>query len=94
VGAGLIQVLIDAIDANVEAQIASLGPEVPVMDEPRGALLEDTIQFWQPRTSRPLTPEDARQAVENIVGFFTTLQNWTAAAGTHSSEADANREAA
>jgi hypothetical protein len=27
-------------------------------------LLEETIRFWQPRTWRPLTPEDARQMVE------------------------------
>jgi len=64
------------------------------MAEQRGALLEDTIQFWQSRTSRPLTREDARQAVENIVGFFTTLQNWTAAAETRPSELGANKEAA
>jgi len=64
------------------------------MAEQRGALLEDTIQFWQSRTSRPLTREDARQAVENIVGFFTTLQNWTAAAETRQVEPGAETEAA
>ena len=64
------------------------------MAEQRGALLEDTIQFWQSRTSRPLTREDARQAVENIVGFFTTLQYCTAAAETRPSELEANKEAA
>ena len=59
------------------------------MAEQRSPLLEDTIQFWQSRTSRPLTHEDARQTVENIVGFFTTLQNWTAAAETRPSEPEA-----
>jgi hypothetical protein len=42
-------------------------------------LIEDTIGFWQPRYGRPLTREDARQIIENLVGFFTTLQRWAAA---------------
>ena len=57
-------------------------------------LIEETIQLWQPRTSRPLTGEDARQMVENVVGFFTTLQNWSTAAGTRQVEPDEDREAA
>ena len=32
-------------------------------------LLEETIRFWQPRVSRQLTDEDARQMVENVTGF-------------------------
>jgi len=39
-------------------------------------VVEDTIEFWQPRTSRPLTHEDGRQAVENVTGFFATLERW------------------
>ena len=57
-------------------------------------LLEETIQFWQQRTSRPLTHEDARQMVENVTGFFTILQGWSAAAETRPSEPEADREAA
>jgi hypothetical protein len=57
-------------------------------------LLEETIRFWQPRTSRPLTHEDARQMVENVTGFFTILQGWSAAADTRPSEPEADREAA
>jgi hypothetical protein len=57
-------------------------------------LLEETIQFWQQRTSRPLTHEDARQMVENVTGFFTTLQHWYAAADARPSEPKADREAA
>jgi hypothetical protein len=60
----------------------------------RSPLLEETIQFWQPRASRPLTPEDARQMVENVTGFFTTLQRWSAAAETRRTESEADREAA
>jgi hypothetical protein len=57
-------------------------------------LLEETIRFWQPRTSRPLTAEDARQMVENVTGFFTILQSWSVAADTRPSEPEADREAA
>ncbi len=38
-----------------------------------------TLAVWQPRTSRVLTPEDARQIVENMVGFFRTLREWAEA---------------
>ena len=48
------------------------------MDQARPAFLEDTQEFWQARTSRVLTLEDARQAVENVTGFFTTLERWAA----------------
>jgi len=45
----------------------------------RDAFLDDSVTFWQSYSSRPLTPEDARQAVENISGFFATLQRWAMA---------------
>jgi hypothetical protein len=57
-------------------------------------LIEGTIQVWQPRCSHPLTGEDARQMVENVVGFFTTLQGWSAAAEIDQIEPEADREAA
>jgi hypothetical protein len=50
------------------------------MPEQRAALLKQTVEFWQPHTSHPLSEEDARQAVENVVGFFATLQRWATAA--------------
>jgi hypothetical protein len=31
---------------------------------------------WQPRTSRPLTAEDAREITANLVGFFRLLAEW------------------
>jgi hypothetical protein len=40
------------------------------------ALLDETIAIWQPRASRPLTREDARQIVENMTGFFNVLREW------------------
>jgi hypothetical protein len=57
-------------------------------------LLEETIQFWQPRASRALTPEDARQMVENVTGLFTILQRWSEAADARQSEPKADKEAA
>jgi hypothetical protein len=53
-------------------------------------LLEDAIQFWQPTASRRLTLEDARQAIEHIDGFFSTLQRWASA--SEAAEADRKTE--
>ncbi len=47
------------------------------MDEQRAALLDETRRFWQARYSRPFTLEDARVSVENVTGFFATLQRWS-----------------
>jgi hypothetical protein len=44
--------------------------------EARGKLLDRTLEVWQPRTSRKLTREDARQIVENVNGFFRILLEW------------------
>jgi hypothetical protein len=42
-------------------------------------LIDRTLEVWQPHTSRVLTREDARQIIENIVGFFSALRDWHAA---------------
>ena len=44
------------------------------------AFLDKTITFWQPRTTRTLTREDARQMIENATGFFRVLAEWDAKA--------------
>ena len=41
--------------------------------------LERTLQVWQPRASKALTYEDARQIFENVTGFFKILKEWEAA---------------
>ncbi len=46
------------------------------MRETKTDFIEQTTDFWQPRASRELTCEDARQIVENITGFFDTLLKW------------------
>ena len=35
-----------------------------------------TVDFWQTRTSRNLTEEDAREMAENMSGFFRLLAEW------------------
>ena len=42
---------------------------------------EATIRFWQTQTSSQLKAEDARQIVENTIGYFTTLEVWARTAG-------------
>jgi len=41
-------------------------------------LTDRTIALWQPRLGQ-LTPEDARQIVENVTGFFSILREWSRA---------------
>jgi hypothetical protein len=40
--------------------------------------LDETKNFWQTRTARHLTNEDARQIVENVAGVFSLLAEWDA----------------
>ena len=35
-----------------------------------------TIEIWQPRCQCRLNKEDARQIIENAVGFFSVLAQW------------------
>lgn len=38
--------------------------------------VEETRAFWQSRTDRTLTREDAREIIENMTGFFRILLEW------------------
>lgn len=38
--------------------------------------LERILEFWQKRTDRKLTMEDARQIRENLVDVFRLLKKW------------------
>ena len=42
-------------------------------------LIDRTIALWQPRLGRDLSREDARQIAENVIGFFSILQEWSKA---------------
>jgi len=39
-------------------------------------LIEKTISTFKNRTGRAISKEEARQAVENVSGFFQVLQEW------------------
>ncbi len=43
---------------------------------PSADLIQHTIRVWEPRLGRPLSEEDARQILENVVGFFRVLHAW------------------
>ena len=44
----------------------------------KGDLTEETLAVWQPRTTRRLAAEDAREAMHNVTGFFNLLRRWAA----------------
>ncbi len=39
-------------------------------------LADEALDFWSPRSPRPLSREDGREMVTNIVGFFDLLDRW------------------
>jgi hypothetical protein len=41
--------------------------------------IAQALLMWQPRASSRLDAENARQAIENIAGFFATLNAWDTA---------------
>lgn len=49
------------------------------MSEPRQEFLDETRRFWQKRTERPLSLEDARQIAANVAGVFQVLAQWAEA---------------
>jgi hypothetical protein len=49
----------------------------PVKSYPSADLIQHTIRVWEPRLGRRLTEEDARQILENVVGFFHVLEAWS-----------------
>jgi G:T-mismatch repair DNA endonuclease (very short patch repair protein) len=49
------------------------------MAQVKADFLDQTVTFWQPRTSRKLTREDGRQIAENVSAFFRILLEWEAA---------------
>ncbi len=49
-----------------------------------------TLRLWQPRASRTLSQEDAREIAENLVGFFRVLAEWDAKERSSESADDNN----
>ena len=52
--------------------------------------LDRTIAVWQPLSPKPLTREDAREIIENAVGFYGTLIRWALEAKPAGSPAGGN----
>jgi chemotaxis regulatin CheY-phosphate phosphatase CheZ len=46
------------------------------MEDSKRELIEETKRFWQARTGKPISDEDAREMIENITGFFKILIEW------------------
>jgi len=38
--------------------------------------IDETLAFWQPRTTRVLTREDGREIFQNLIAFFSILDDW------------------
>jgi hypothetical protein len=54
----------------------TVGSSVHKPSAANDSLIDRTIALWRPRLGRELTREDARQVVENVTGFFSTLHKW------------------
>jgi hypothetical protein len=48
--------------------------------------LDETREFWQRRSPRRLSREDARQIADNVSGFFRVLQEWDASERRHGTQ--------
>jgi hypothetical protein len=46
------------------------------MREQKEQFIDQTVEIWQPRTSKVISHEDARQITENVTGFFEILVEW------------------
>jgi hypothetical protein len=46
---------------------------------PKHEAIRQTIETWQPYYAHHLSPEDAREILENTIGFFRILREWQAA---------------
>jgi len=40
--------------------------------------IEKAMEMWQPRYGRRLSQEEAREIMENAIGFFRILHEWQA----------------
>jgi len=39
-------------------------------------LIQGTIRFWEGRLGRQISPEDAREMIANVAGYFSLLSEW------------------
>jgi hypothetical protein len=43
---------------------------------PASTVICDTQAFWSARIGRPVSEEDAREAIRNVTAFFDLLAEW------------------
>ena len=55
---------------------ASCLPRPRTRKFPKPELIRRTMDEWQPHYAHRLTQEDAREIVNNAVGFFRILREW------------------
>jgi len=46
------------------------------MEDSKREFIEETKRFWQARTGKPISDEDAREMIENVTRFFKILIEW------------------
>lgn len=51
------------------------GPTAPAVNVDKD-FIQETIDFWEKKTGKKFTREDARQMIENVSGYFNTLHRW------------------
>ena len=54
-------------------------------------LVRHAVAFWEQRLGRTVTAEEAREMIENVVGYFTLLAKWDSAEKDAMSSDDSNR---
>lgn len=64
------------VSARLLSRGSFFGIGIVLQKEQSPALADQALEFWQARTSRKLTKEDARQMTESIVKYFQTLHRW------------------
>ena len=55
-------------------------------------LIDQTLEFWQARSPKTLTREDAREMIENVAGYFQLLQEWQLADQLSAKDKDTPQE--
>ena len=73
-----------------------VGVSVKPLNAANDNLIDQARKVWQPRRERDLCDDDATQIIENVVGFFSILAEWsiseTAAPANDRGESDSSRD--
>ena len=58
------------------------------MDQQPIDLIETTRAFWEQRLERPVSAEESREMIANVLGYFSLLAVWDAEEQKHSHTTD------